>query len=120
MLIAAGICVVGASVSEVLAPETMGRNLSETSPPHLQPPLPQQRSAREDDVVTAGAPRSHQIDTPPRCGSRATKGAIDYSTSTDAKPATSARIRKTNGTLSLKREGLTCRGGPTDTTYENR
>ena len=34
MLIAAGICVVGASVSQVLAPETMGRNLSETSAPH--------------------------------------------------------------------------------------
>ena len=27
MLIAAGICVVGAVVSQVLAPETMGRNL---------------------------------------------------------------------------------------------
>ena len=107
MLIAAGICVVGASVSRNLAPAP-------------EPPLPQQRSAREDDVVTAGAPRSHQIDTPPRCGSRATKGAVDYSTSTDAKPATSARIRKTNGPLSLKREGLTCRVGPTDTTYENR
>ncbi|MGV9867474.1 MFS transporter [Rhodococcus koreensis] len=34
MLIAAGICVVGASVSQVLAPETMGRSLSETSAPH--------------------------------------------------------------------------------------
>ncbi|QYB01916.1 MFS transporter [Rhodococcus sp. USK10] len=33
MLIAAGICVVGAAVSQVLAPETMGRNLSETSAP---------------------------------------------------------------------------------------
>lgn len=33
MLIAAGICVVGAVVSQVLAPETMGRNLSETSAP---------------------------------------------------------------------------------------
>ncbi|MEN0135541.1 MAG: MFS transporter, partial [Rhodococcus sp. (in: high G+C Gram-positive bacteria)] len=33
MVIAAGICVVGATVSQVLAPETMGRNLSETSAP---------------------------------------------------------------------------------------
>ncbi|MGQ4614470.1 MFS transporter [Nocardia sp. R7R-8] len=33
MLIAAGICVVGASVSQILAPETTGRNLSETSAP---------------------------------------------------------------------------------------
>ncbi|MFC9556393.1 MFS transporter [Rhodococcus sp. NPDC056960] len=33
MVIAAGICVVGAVVSQVLAPETMGRNLSETSAP---------------------------------------------------------------------------------------
>ena len=33
MLIAAGICVVCAAVSQVLAPETMGRNLSETSAP---------------------------------------------------------------------------------------
>ncbi|MFI0820824.1 MFS transporter [Streptomyces sp. NPDC021098] len=34
MLIAAGICAVGALVSQVLAPETMGRSLSETSAPH--------------------------------------------------------------------------------------
>ncbi|MFC9685914.1 MFS transporter [Streptomyces sp. NPDC056948] len=34
MLIAAGICVVGAAVSQALAPETMGRPLSETSAPH--------------------------------------------------------------------------------------
>ncbi|MDV7353305.1 MFS transporter [Rhodococcus oxybenzonivorans] len=34
MLIAAGICVVGASVSQILAPETMGRSLSDTSAPH--------------------------------------------------------------------------------------
>ncbi|WP_116102254.1 MFS transporter [Amycolatopsis thermalba] len=34
MLIAAGVCVVGAVVSQVLAPETMGRPLSETSAPH--------------------------------------------------------------------------------------
>ena len=34
MLIAAGICVVGAVVSQVLAPETTGRPLSETSAPH--------------------------------------------------------------------------------------
>lgn len=34
MLIAAGICVVGAMVSQALAPETMGRRLSETSAPH--------------------------------------------------------------------------------------
>ncbi|CAL9374035.1 Inner membrane metabolite transport protein YgcS [Streptomyces sp. enrichment culture] len=34
MLIAAGVCVAGAVVSQVLAPETMGRNLSETSAPH--------------------------------------------------------------------------------------
>jgi putative MFS transporter len=34
MLIAAGVCVVGAIVSQVLAPETMGRSLSETSAPH--------------------------------------------------------------------------------------
>ncbi|MFC9556497.1 MFS transporter [Rhodococcus sp. NPDC056960] len=33
MVIAAGICVVGAVVSQILAPETMGRNLSETSAP---------------------------------------------------------------------------------------
>lgn len=33
MLIAAGICVLGAAVSQVLAPETAGRNLSETSAP---------------------------------------------------------------------------------------
>jgi len=34
MLLAAGICVVGAVVSQTLAPETMGRALSETSAPH--------------------------------------------------------------------------------------
>lgn len=34
MLIAAGVCVVGAVVSQALAPETMGRSLSETSAPH--------------------------------------------------------------------------------------
>ncbi|MEV5845449.1 MFS transporter [Streptomyces sp. NPDC051985] len=34
MLIAAGVCVIGAAVSQVLAPETMGRSLSETSAPH--------------------------------------------------------------------------------------
>ncbi|MEU1513227.1 MFS transporter [Streptomyces sp. NPDC005811] len=34
MLIAAGVCVVGAAVSQVLAPETMGLSLSETSAPH--------------------------------------------------------------------------------------
>lgn len=34
MLIAAGICIVGAVVSQLLAPETMGRALSETSAPH--------------------------------------------------------------------------------------
>ncbi|WP_221179299.1 MFS transporter [Streptomyces botrytidirepellens] len=34
MLIAAGVCVVGAVVSQVLAPETTGRPLSETSAPH--------------------------------------------------------------------------------------
>ncbi|WP_416982585.1 MFS transporter [Streptomyces sp. T028] len=34
MLIAAGVCVVGAAFSQVLAPETMGRSLSETSAPH--------------------------------------------------------------------------------------
>ncbi|MDI9975769.1 MFS transporter [Rhodococcus sp. IEGM 1307] len=38
MLIAAGICVVGAAVSQVLAPETMGRNLSETSAPRVGQP----------------------------------------------------------------------------------
>lgn len=37
MLMAAGVCVVGALVSQVLAPETMGRNLSETSAPHGSP-----------------------------------------------------------------------------------
>lgn len=35
MLVAAGLCAVGAGVSQALAPETMGRNLSETSAPHL-------------------------------------------------------------------------------------
>jgi len=34
MLVAAGLCAAGAAVSQVLAPETMGRNLSETSAPH--------------------------------------------------------------------------------------
>ena len=34
MVIAAGICIVGAGVSQILAPETKGRNLSETSAPH--------------------------------------------------------------------------------------
>lgn len=34
MLIAAGICIIGAVVSQLLAPETMGRDLSETSAPH--------------------------------------------------------------------------------------
>ncbi|GHE76312.1 MFS transporter [Amycolatopsis deserti] len=34
MLIAAAVCVAGALVSQVLAPETMGRTLSETSAPH--------------------------------------------------------------------------------------
>ncbi|HEY5854602.1 MAG TPA: MFS transporter [Aldersonia sp.] len=35
MIIAAGICIVGAGVSQILAPETKGRNLSETSAPHV-------------------------------------------------------------------------------------
>ncbi|GAA3547583.1 MFS transporter [Amycolatopsis ultiminotia] len=34
MLIAAAVCVLGAVVSQLLAPETMGRSLSETSAPH--------------------------------------------------------------------------------------
>ncbi|WP_344007674.1 MFS transporter [Streptomyces thermocarboxydovorans] len=34
MLIASCVCVAGAAVSQVLAPETMGRSLSETSAPH--------------------------------------------------------------------------------------
>jgi putative MFS transporter len=45
MLIAAGICVVGAVVSQLMAPETTGRKLHETSSEKLRGVRPQIASA---------------------------------------------------------------------------
>lgn len=75
MLIAAGICVVGAVVSQVLAPETMGRNLSETSAPRSYPPP--SSGAPGTTMRSPGRSAPHQSDSPPQCG-RQTKGTSDH------------------------------------------